>query len=394
MIKRLFASIAAAGMLAGGLCATAPMALASTKSVDIGVITPLTGRNAVQGQDILRGIQLAAKRINAGYAVPLNNGKTEHVGPGLLGGKVKLIVQDNESRPASAMDSVHKLINVNQVPIILGAYSSGIAVPTGQFANKSHVIDIAAGSTSPQLSKIGPYFFDVIGLDNLMGRALGRFAMADAHTKRFASIVPNNPFGVGMEIEACKAIKAEGGQCVTKVRYQQGKSDYRPELNRLMSQHPGAVLFTAYGTDSRLILQQAYELGINVAKNWYADYPTMWTGQIHKHPQVGEGIKALTVGASSDFYQSQYAKPYKAAYGQGPTTAFGGFAYDSMMLAAMAVQKAGSTNPDKVAKALMAVSREYRGVTGDKAFDKNGMQKTEQYKEVIFKNGKLVDYKK
>ena len=394
MNKRLRHGIAAALMLVGCAGLLAPGAWAQSGKIELGVITPLTGRNAVQGQDILRGIQLAARRINAGYAIPLKGGKSQKVGPGLLGKKLELKVEDTESRPASAMDSTRKLVNVDKVPMVLGVLSSGIAVPTGQFTNSNHVVEIVSSATSPQLRSIGPYFFSAMGLDNLMGQALGKFAMKDSGGKRFASIVANNPFGVGMEIEACKALKAQGGKCVTKVRYEQGKSDYRPELRRLMSQHPDGVLITAYGTDARLILQQAYELGLNVSKNWYADYPTLWSNEIKDHPEVGEGIKGLKVGVSGDFYESEYAKPYQKAFGQPPTTAFGAYAYDSMMLAALAIDKAGSTDPDAVRKALIEVSQDYKGVTGDKSFDKDGMQKTEDYQPVIYHNGKLVPYSK
>lgn len=368
-------------------------AMAQNGQVSLGVVVPLTGTNAVQGQDIQRGIELAAKRIDAGYAVPMKNGETQHIGPGLLGKKINLIVQDNESRPASAMDAVRKLVNVDKVPMILGIFSSGIAVPTGQFTNQNHVIEIASASTSPQLRSIGPYFFDMMGLDNLMGKSLAQFAYKDTGgAKRFASIVPNNPFGVGMEIEACKELAKLGGECVTKVRYQQGKSDYRPELNRLTSEHPDAVFFTAYGTDSRLILEQAYQLGVSFPKGWYADYPTMWSTEVKSQPQVAEGIKGLKVGPSGGFYQSEYADAYKKAYGEEPTTAFGAFGYDAMMVAALAIDKAGNTDPDAVRKALMEVSQDYRGVTGDKSFDENGMQKTEEYQDVIYHDGKLVPY--
>lgn len=369
-------------------------AAAQNGQIQLGVISPLTGRNAVEGQDILRGIQLATRQVNAGYAVPLKGGHSQQIGPGLLGKQVKLIIQDDESRPASAMDGVRKLVNVDQVPVIIGILSSGIAVPTGQFTNSNHVVEIASSSTSPQLRSIGPYFFSAMGLDDLMGGALGKFAIKDSGAKRFASLVANNPFGVGMEIEACKALAAQGGQCVTKVRYEQGKSDYRPELRRLVSEHPDGVLFTAYGTDARLILQQAYELGIDVSKHWYADYPTLWSNEIKDHPEVGEGIKGLKVGASGDFYQAKYAKPYQKAFGEEPTTAFGAYAYDSAMLVALAIEKAGNTHPDAVRKALIQVSQSYNGVTGDKSFDNDGMQKTEDYQQVIYHSGKLVPYPK
>lgn len=367
---------------------------ASAKGVTIGVLTPLTGTNAVQGQDILHGIKLAIHRINHGYQVPMQNGETKKIGPGLLGGKVNLIVADTESRPQSAMAAIHKLISVNDVPIILGTYASGIAVPTGQYADAHNTIDISAGATSPKLREIGPYFFDAIGLDSLMGAALGKFAMKDSGLKKFVSLVANNPFGVGMEITACNQIAEMGGKCIAKLRYHMHKNNYRPIVQALKRHlKPGVgVLFTAYGTEARLILRQAYQLGMQDKDNWYADYPTMWTNEIAETPQIGEGIKGVSPGGHSAIYQKAYAEPYKKMFGTAPMTAFGSFAYDSAMLAALAVQKAGTTDPDAVAKALQKVADNYLGVTGDKSFDEDGMQKDAIYVHNIFKNGKLQPY--
>jgi branched-chain amino acid transport system substrate-binding protein len=367
---------------------------ASAKDIKFGVLTPLTETNAVQGQDILHGIKLAIERINKGYQVPMKGGKTKKIGPGLLGGPIKLDVEDSESRPQSAMAAVHKLINVDKVPVILGLYASGVTMPTGQYANKNKTIEISAGATSPKLRDIGPYFFNTIGLDTLMGKALGKFAMKDSGAKKFVSLVANNPFGVGMEITACKELKKLGGECVAKLRYHMHKNNYRPivqSLNRSLRNAQG-VLLTAYGTESRLILRQAYQMGLQSKKNWYADYPTMWSNEISKTPQIGDGIKGLSPGGKSSFYKKAYAIPYKKKFSTQPMTAFGAYAYDSAMLVALAMQKAGSADPKAIAKALHEVSKHYLGVTGSKTFDKDGMQKSAKYVKNIYKNGKVQHY--
>lgn len=370
--------------------------MASAEGIEFGVVTPLTETNAVQGQNILHSIQIAVDRINKGYEVPMQDGSTEKVGPGLLGGQVKLIVEDSESRPQSAMAGAHKLINVDHVPIILGNFASGVTVPVGQYANKNKTIDISAGATSPKLREIGPYFFNGIGLDSLMGKATGNFAMKDSGLKKFVSLVANNPFGVGMEITSCKAIKAAGGECIAKLRYHMHKNNYRPivqSLKRHLAPDVG-VLFTAYGTEARLILRQAYQMGLKDKSNWYADYPTMWSNEVSDTPQIADGIKGISPGGHSNIYQDEYAKPYRAKYGDEPMTAFGAIAYDTTMLAALAVQKANSDNPDDIAKALYKVSETYLGVTGDKKFDKDGMQATAKYVHNIYKDGKLQPYSK
>ncbi|HSH40526.1 MAG TPA: ABC transporter substrate-binding protein, partial [Arenicellales bacterium] len=134
-------------MLAAGTLALAVnLPAQSAEPIEIGEITSLTGTNAVQGLDIQRGIQLAVDRINSGYEVPTKDGSTQTLGPGLLDGReITMIVEDTESRPASAMDAVRKLVNVDDVSIVLGEYSSGISVPTGQFTNSNGVIQVGIG---------------------------------------------------------------------------------------------------------------------------------------------------------------------------------------------------------------------------------------------------------
>ncbi len=389
MKKPLFTLVSGLG---AALCLAGMAAPAAAADIKVGVLVPLTGFSAMNGEDISRGIQLAVKKINAGTEIAQKDGATVKVGPDELGGKITLIIEDTESRPAAALDAMRKLVNVDKVPIVLGVLSSGVCVPTGQYAQKSGVVQICSSSTSPELRDIGPYLFSTMGLDDLMGRALGDFAFKDSGAKTYSNLVANNPFGVGMEIQACKQLETiRGAECITKVRYEQGKSDYKADLRRTVSQDPGAVLLTAYGADARLILQEAYQQGIDVAKNWYADYPSLWVTDIADNPEVGEGIKGLEPGVTGESFQA-YARDYKAEFGEDPTSVFGSYAYDSAMLTALAIKKAGSSASDAIRDALGPVSKDYVGASGDKEFDDDGMQVSESYHAIIVKNGKMVPY--
>lgn len=391
MKQKLF-QLAAGATTALFLAGMASPALAD--DIKIGVLVPLTGTSAIQGKDISRGIQLAAQRINNGFEIPQKDGSTIKVNPEVLGGKIELIIEDTESRPASALDAMRKLVNVDKVPVVLGILSSGVCVPTGQFAQQSKVVEICSSSTSPELRNIGSYLFSTMGLDDLMGQAMADFAVQDGAGKTYASLVTNNPFGVGMEIQSCQQLEStKSGECITKVRYEEGKSDYNADLRRTVSQKPDAVFFTAYGADARLMLQEAYQQGIQVGDNWYADYPSLWISDIEETPQIGEGIRGLEPGASGPDTEA-YAAAYKEAFGEEPTSVFGSYAYDSAMLIALAIEQAKATTSEAIRDALIPVSQNYAGVTGDKAFDEDGMQKTESYRHVIVKDGKLVDYKK
>ncbi len=376
-MKRQAFSIVGIFLLAGLLTAGVSVSPVAAGPVTIGSISPLTGTNAVQGLDMKRGEELALEEINAAG--------------GINGNPLKIIWEDTESSAKGGMDAVHKLVEINKVPLIIGAYSSGISLPTGQWTNSKKVIQISEASTSPKLREIGPYFFNVMGLDEVMGTKLAEFAL-ESGSGTFASITVNNPFGIGVEIWTEKTINKAGKKWLEAVRYDEKKTDYRAEIERLFAKKPEAVFFTAYGTESKLILKQAYELGLKPSKGWYADYMTMWSNEVI--PESAEGIKGLVMGSTTGSRYKEYQEAYKKKYGKkAKQTAFGAYAYDAAWIAALALNMAGSTDTDKIAKALYTVSKIYNGVSGDKSFDKDGMQVTDYYTRKVYKGGKLVPYK-
>jgi branched-chain amino acid transport system substrate-binding protein len=365
--------MAMAAMLAIGTAGAA----AAQEPVTIGSILPLTGTNAIQGQDMKRGEELALEEINAA---------------GGIGGRpLKIIWEDTESTPRGGMDAVHKLVEIDNVPVILGAYSSGISLPTGQWTNSKKVIQISEASTSPKLREIGPYFFNAIGLDEVMGTKLAQFAL-ESGAETFASITVNNPFGIGIEIWTKKTVEDAGKKWVEGVRYNENQADYRAEVQRVFANDPDVVFFTAYGTESKLILKQAYELGLKPKVGWYADYMTMWSNEAI--PETAEGIRGLIMGPSTGQRLREYQEAYTQKYGaDAKQTTFGGYAYDATWLAALAMSMSGYADTDAIAESLYVVSKVYKGATGDKSFDKDGMQVTDYYQRMIYTGGKLEPYK-
>jgi branched-chain amino acid transport system substrate-binding protein len=386
--KLALPAIGALGALAVFLSAP----LAGAEEVKIGQITPLTGASSVVGLDMQRGVELAIERVNKGYKIPQMSGDPVSIGPGLLGSPVKVIVEDDESRPASAMDAVRKLVNVDKVPVVIGEYSSGRTLPTGQFTNENKVIQISTGANSPTLRDIGPYFHSAIGLATAQGPAMVELAQKLTGAKKIATLLPNNPYGVGVEIATCEAAAKAGAECVAKIRYEEQKTDYRPELQQLSAPNPDVVVFFAYGADAALILRQAYELGLDAANKWMGTEVSSWASDVLEAPQIAEGIRGIEHDVSGDFYEKEYVEPFKAKYGEGPTTAFGAFAYDAAMLTALAIADAKSTNTDAINASMKKVSKTYKGLTGDLTQDDQGMRIKQVYGYFIFKDGKLQPF--
>lgn len=366
----------------GGLVPGPYVEASDKEPVKIGVLLPLTGGAASGGKKELIGIELAVEEIN-------------QLG-GVLGGRLlKLIVEDTESRPEAGMDGVHKLVDVEKVPVILGAHSSAVSVPTGTYSNSKGVVQIVLSSTAPSLRTIGPYLFTAISTDEVMAKDLVNFASEDSGQKDFAILTMNDSFGVGMANEMRKAIEAGGGKVLAEVRYEKDKSDYRAELQRLFAPQPKAILSVAWFQTSRIIHKQAYELGLyqGVKDTWYSPYiniavdaclPETIEGRKGTRTVIGTGPR---VEAFHKKFQEKTGDPNK------PAEMYTCLGYDAMWVAALAMKWAESADAEKIRDVLPTVFGLYRGMSGeDLSVDKDGIRINMKYSRQVYRNGKLVDY--
>lgn len=341
--------------------------------VRFGSLVMLTGFLATPGLDMQRGEEIAVEEINQAG--------------GVLGRKLELIYEDTETTSEKAVEGAHKLIDINKVKIIIGPYSSWAGLAVGEITNQRHILQVAVAPTSPQMRKVGPYFFNMSATDDVLAPKLARGAYKATGAKRWCSIIQNDPFGIGIEIYTCKTVEEFGGECVSKVRFEHGEKDFRPELQRLFAAKPEAIFFTSQGDDAKLLLKQAYELGLKPPKGFWADYMTMWSGDAI--PETAEGIRGWIAGAEAT---PAYVNRYKEKYGEPPLTVWGSYAYDAVWIVSMAVNYAQTTDPEVLKDVLPVVVKRYRGVTGDKTFDKDGMQADEDIRWMIYRDGKLVPY--
>jgi len=338
-----------------------------------GSLVMLTGFLATPGLDMQRGEQIAVEEINAAG--------------GVLGRKLELIYEDTESTSEKAVEGVRKLIDINKMKIIIGPYSSWAGLATGEITNKRHILQVAVAPTSPQMRKVGPYFFNMSATDDVLAPKLARGAFKATGAKRWGSIIQNDPFGIGIEVHTCKTIAELGGECAVKVRFEHGEKDFRPEIQRLFATKPEAVFFTSQGEDAKLLLKQIYELGLKTPKGFWADYMTMWSSDVI--PETAEGIKGWIAGTEAT---TDYLNKYKEKYNENPLTVWGAYAYDAVWIVSMAVNYANTTDPEVLKDVLPLIARRYNGITGDKTFDKDGMQSDEDIRWMIYRNGKLVSY--
>jgi branched-chain amino acid transport system substrate-binding protein len=160
--KRALLAIVTAASLGGGSAATGE----AQPPIRIGMSLSQTGPSAEPGQNQLRGRQLCVKHAN-------EKG-------GLLGRRIELIAEDDQSKPAAAVAIYEKLVTQERVDAILGPYGSPIVEAVADVSEKHKLPLVAPSGTVPSIFKKGRRFVfmvsspSVVYLEGLIDMAAKR----------------------------------------------------------------------------------------------------------------------------------------------------------------------------------------------------------------------------
>ncbi len=321
----------------------------SQKEILIGEYGSLTGGIATFGISTKNGSELAFEEIN-------KKG-------GVLGKQIKLLVEDDQSKPEEAGTVVTKLINQNGVSSVLGHVASSHSLAAAPICQSNQIPMISPSSTNPRVTQVGNYIFRVCFIDPFQGAVMAKFAADTLKLKKVAILVDvRSDYSVGLQTFFRQQFRQLGGEVVVEQSYSQGDSDFRAQLTAIKAANPEAVYLPGYYTEVGTIVHQARELGITVpflgGDGW--DSPKLW--------EIGG--PSLNGCYFSNHYSTDDPNPavqkfvadYKAKYGQTPD-ALAALAYDAARVLAASIEKAGSTDGPKVRDAI-AATKDFPGVTG------------------------------
>lgn len=191
--------------------------LKSVKTVSpktIGVILPLSGKNAQIGQRALRGVQ-----VGLGLHLPDS--------------AFKLAIIDSESNPDVSRNAVERLVKEDNVIAIVGGLLSKTAISEATKAQELNVPTIGLTQKSG-FTDIGPAVFRNSVTSEMLVRKLVKSAMEDKKMKRFAILYPNDSYGVEYANLFWDEVLARGGEIVSAQAYNPNGSDFNSPIQRLV----------------------------------------------------------------------------------------------------------------------------------------------------------------
>ena len=350
MTKRLRLAAPAALALFALACA-APV---DKNEIVVGEYGSFTGTTATFGQSTHNGISLAFDEVNAAG--------------GVLGKKIRVVSEDDQSKPEEAATAATKLINQNRVVALLGEVASSRSLAVAPIAQAARVPMISPSSTNPRVTEVGDYIFRVCFIDPFQGSVMAKFAANTLKAKRVAILYDlRNDYSVGLRQYFTNTFKGLGGEVIAEQSFSEGDSDFRAQLTQLKAKNPEAIYLPGYYTEASTVARQARELGITV--------PLMG-GDGWDSPKLFEiGGKAIEGSYISNHYSTEDPSPtiqkfvqdYKTKYGAIPD-ALAALGYDAAKILADAMKRAGTTEGAKVRDAI-AATVDFPGVTGKITLD-------------------------
>jgi ABC-type branched-subunit amino acid transport system substrate-binding protein len=235
----------------------------SGNSVTIGAAVPRTGTYAVQGEDELKGMQLAVEHLNEGHElVKKLSPKTKK---GVLGKEVKLVVADSAAKPNEAVQAQQRFITENKVVLMTGSTSSAVAVALNKLAQREKVLYVAgiSGSNDTTGKDCVRYGFRQNFFGQTAAAAIGPVLVkAFGKNKKAAYLTPDYTYGHTVTKSMQDFLATAGWTTVTNQVSPLGAPDYSSYLLNVANSGADVLINVNWGHDAVLSIQQAKQFGI------------------------------------------------------------------------------------------------------------------------------------
>ncbi|MFG1410586.1 ABC transporter substrate-binding protein [Xanthobacter sp. VTT E-85241] len=331
-----------AGMGAGiGLMAAPAILRAQTDTIRIGFPTPLTGPFGAEAKDQVKSAELAVKLVN-------DKG-------GIGGRKVELLVRDDKLNAGEAATRTLELIEKDKVHAIVGALSSAVQLAVNEVTRARGVlyVSISQSDTINEVKDFSRFTFHEALNPHMTTAAVARKTFKKG--SKIAYLVADYAYGHEMLRGFKRAAAAIGAESVGEILHPFGAADYSTLMPRIRSMKPDILAICNFGRDQANSIKQANDFGLK--QQMQIVVPVILHNQ---RLAVGPDVFAGVIGGANYYWGLESTVPtaktfndaFKAANNGAYPTDYGAYGFTGVASLLLAIEKAGSTDTDKMVEAL------------------------------------------
>ncbi len=338
---------------AGTTLGTAPKE--TPVEVTLGVILPLTGTNALNGQAAKQGVDLAVETRQSELRK--------------RGVRVGLKYADDRMDPEAGAQAAGKLVDEDGVTALIGPFTSPGVLAVAPIANRERVVLVSGSATSPVIREAGEFVFRTVSPDTYHGRAIARFAFETLRARRAAVLYLDNEYGRGLKTVAQKGFQQLGGEVVFQESFARGTRQFGPLVEAVQQARPHVVFLLSYPPEAAAFLKQAHRRG-------FGKPVVGGDGMYSRDLANALADLDLDVYASGTSWRPgsnhkpsrEFVARYENKYGTLPNL-YAAYYYDAAHVVLEALAQ-GARTPLEIRNFLL--EKELEGVTGKILFDDHG----------------------
>jgi branched-chain amino acid transport system substrate-binding protein len=327
------------------------------QTIKIGLVTALSGQSARAGEAITRGLAVAIDEINAKG--------------GVLGRKLELIRRDDEATPAKGVIAARELVFKEKVAVLFGGLDTPVSLAIVPIMNENKIPFMGPWAAGTPITKNGAkenYVFRVSAVDEIVNKAMLQYSQKTFNARSCGMILVNNPWGESNEKGLMAALAAKNMKPAGIEKFEGNDVDVVPQLTRLRNAGADCLFLVGNVGPSAQVVKSLDRMG------WKPPIVSHWGPAGGRFTELaGPSAKEVHFVQTYSFFGKQtpvgekVLKALMAKYpdikGPGDVTPAVGVAnaYDAMMLTALALQGAGSTDGPKVRDGYHKIGR-YEGL--------------------------------
>ena len=348
---------------------------AANAQVKFGVQGPITGPNAAFGAQLKNGAEQAVADINAAG--------------GIMGQKLSVQFGDDVSDPKQGVSVANKFA-ADGVKFVVGAFNSGVTMPSSEVYQENGILEITPASTNPQVTERKMWnIFRTCGRDDQQGAVAGAYILKHFKGKKVAVVHDKTTYGKGLADETIKAMGKGGMKPVLYEGINVGEKDYSALVSKIKQSGADLVYWGGLHTEGGLIVRQMRDQGVKA--------PLMGGDGIttDEFAQVGgPGVEGTLMTYGPDARNNPAAKDIVAKFraAKFEPEAYTLYSYAAVQIMAQAATAAKSVDPKKVAEKMHS-GMKFKTALGDISYDKKGDRTTVDYVMYIWKknaDGKIT----
>ena len=321
-----------------GISIASSVAMASD-TIKVGTFLAVTGPASFLGDPELKTLQMYIKSINAKG--------------GIDGKKVELVHYDTGGRAKEAVKFAKRLIKKDRVDVIVGGSTSGSTMSVIPLAEKNQIPFISLAGSVKIIDPVNKWVFKTPHTDRMAAAKIFE-DMKKRGVSKIALISGNGGFGKSGRGQSLALAPNYGLTVVADESYGAKDTDMTSQLTKIRNSNAEAILNFGFGSGPAIVTKNVRQLGIELPL--YQSHGVASKKYIELAGSAAEGVRlpaaALLVASSLNGGDPQkqvlldYKTRFEAKYGSVST--FGGHAYDGLLIALEAIDRANSTNKKKV----------------------------------------------